>query len=163
MKRILLFALILVVLLALSAQAAITFQAAFEGDAGTGTATSETYSATVNAGTNTAIFVGYAMGCVTSCPSSPITVTFNGDALTHIADTVAGGAPVTGLHYRVSPDVATGDVVVDPSTDQRIATVAIVLDGVDQSSPIGATDDNTTGSALTITCFPESGVVLPRE
>jgi hypothetical protein len=111
-----------------------------------------TKSITVPAGHNKALFVIAASYSAVDVSG----VTFDGDALTSV---FAGGNTISGttFTYRlfklVNPEAKTGDVVATwatPTSDMFLH--AFVCDGVDQTSPIiGSLDNSGTSTTASVT------------
>jgi len=116
---------------------------------GSGSSSSSlTFSHTVSAGSDLALFVGSTAGA--GAPGNVTSVTFNGDAMTEDWDVVAQTFLQNGGFHLVPPDVATGDVVITwDATNNGNSGVAISLTGVNQTTPVGTpvTGDGTTGPA----------------
>ncbi|MFC1649698.1 LamG-like jellyroll fold domain-containing protein [Patescibacteria group bacterium] len=84
-------------------------------------------------------------------------VTFNSDSLTEQIEHdsyTSNRNYVTSIWTRVGPDVATGNVAVTfDATVQEVVISAMVFEGVDQATPVGATasNDNDGGSSTSLT------------
>lgn len=73
-------------------------------------------------------------------------VTFNGDALT-LGVTTTNGTLKNQQWYRVAPDVGSYNIVITVSPNAYITAGAQTFNGVNQSTPIGATN-GATGTSL---------------
>lgn len=106
-----------------------------------------TYSVTVSGTDKLLIVSGY--GGVAGCQISG--VTFNGVALTKINDVLYTPNSSQFSSWRlVNPASVTANVVVTYNGGGRMCSVASVYNGVDQTTPIGATAKTQQGNSNTI-------------
>lgn len=102
-----------------------------------------TWEHTVGAGSNKILVVTYAESRSMTITS----ITYDGNALTE-AVSVDNGAGRSGhIYYKVNPGSGAANIVITTDTSFTVKHAgAVSLTGVDQSSPIGATD-TVTGTA----------------
>lgn len=111
--------------------------------------TSVTFSATVASGTNTAMAVCVGGESDGAGGVSVSSITFNGDSLTlHDRQTNTTWS-FSEIWRRVAPDVATGNVVVTMSAQNRWITGVYVADEVDQTTPL-LTAVKSTGTGTSV-------------
>lgn len=85
---------------------------------------------------------------------STLSITFNGDALTEDAQYIGSAFFSAGsIYHRVSPDVATANVIVTTtaSVSGRREFGVLLYEGVDQTTPVEDSDSQYTSSGTTFT------------
>lgn len=86
-------------------------------------------------------------------PNFASAVTFNGTSMTHGVEAPSGGTATWGagsLFYLVNPTVTTANIAVtiaSVATGPSYSVTAFVLDGIDQTTPIDATNQVTNVAA----------------
>ncbi len=121
-----------------------------------------TWSHTTSAGSNPVLLVSVAWRDNGSTISS---VTYNSISLTKVGSTVASynGFVLLELWQLVAPPAGTFNVVVTRSGSARMAAGAITLTGVDQTTPIEATNSataNSTTPSVSVTTVSNNAWVL---
>lgn len=112
---------------------------------GTSGSTSFSVAHTVNAGTNRLMLV------FVECPNSSdflaaATVSYGGVSLGSAVVTAFDSTnPYVYVYRMINPPVGTANVVVTPSANAYMSVKVVTLDGVDQTSPISATNKTRTG------------------
>jgi hypothetical protein len=111
--------------------------------------TSLTFSHTVNSNTNGILIVVVSM----VDPNRMSGVTYAGDAMTKVIERNDADYRNCSIWRLVAPDTGANDVVLSFSSSTRtVKAYAASFTGVDQTSPIGASNSNTsaTSSAQTV-------------
>lgn len=145
----------------------VTFLApASTGESGSGTVTSWSYPATITAGgTNTIAFVGH---CTANGAGDTVTsVTLGGVAMTLVEDDASfTTVPVRANLYRlVNPPTGTVTVAITISNLRRHASGTLVLQGVEQTTPVTGTqvahyDGDGTTDTVSTTVTTTTGEML---
>lgn len=139
--RKLLLTLLFLLALSRTASAAITLGNISNSDGVSGSSTTITFAATVQA-------TGFL--CVVTLSRDLVvdSVTFNGDALTKRVEQIGSNDLVAAIWTITTPDVGTFNVVINNTgAATYMAGVAVEFLGVDTTSPVDATDsEETTGA-----------------
>lgn len=125
---------------------AITRQGAIVNNYSATARASITQSITIAAGSNRALAVRV------SCEEAGTTisgVTYNAVALTGLTAAASATWSKSQIWYMVAPAVGTFDVVVSTSSGSRVMGCTIeILEGVDQTTPVGAVSNDANATAL---------------
>lgn len=140
-------AMLLLALLSVPAEAAITFDSASSSTAGNIAVTTVTWSHTVGAGVDRILVVGVSLHSLTTSVSS---VTYAGSSLTLI-----GSFSRVSMWRLLAPPVGTANIVATLSPASRLVVGATSYFGVDQTTPTGAfvsgSGPDTVPPSITVT------------